>query len=504
MRALLLALLGCGAGDADGDGQAAIPHGGADCNDHDPAIYAGAREVCGGVDEDCDGLIDDLDPSLDPSSARLLHPDADGDGFGRDDAGELRCSGEGRAEIGGDCDDLHPEVWPGAPDRCDEVSDNDCDGQPDPGELDVDADGASPCGGDCDEGRADVHPAAVEICNGGLDDDCDGLTELDDPSVNPWTCGTCAPWKEWADTEVVETTTYDPCEIDPEATWGCGEANRLHRVAVRTDLAHLRPQLLLWLPPGPGRFNTKVLTMAAWAGYRSILLRYPNDGLAWGENCARDLGTCYADGRQEILWGTDTSPFLDIAWPDSAVGRAVALLNHLEAETPGEGWTEYIDPSGLDLAWDRIVVMGWSEGGTNLGWLAHEVEPYGVFFLSSPEEALYDVGQDLASYYYTPFATPACAMWGAYHIEESNLAFGLSYDAMGIPGDPVLVEESSAPYANSHRLTSALTDFGWDTCTHHEAMAFDPCMSDDLAEPYLHVLCAIGNQDRTTECPWIP
>jgi hypothetical protein len=519
MRFLLLTLLGCGKGecadgacDADGDGEIGTAFGGEDCDDSDPAVSSSATEICGGVDDDCDGLIDDEDPSLDLGSAPSWFVDADRDGFGAGDE-IVACVVADRVDVGGDCDDDHSAAAPGAPDKCDAILDNDCDGETDPSEADGDGDGASFCAGDCDDARNDIGPDAVEICNDGVDDDCDGLVEMDDPSVNQWTCDYCPPWEGWSQNPIT-VTTYNPCVIDPLVQWGCSTdpdnpdthdfGARLHRVAYRPDQTNFRQQLLLWFPPGPGNFNTKVLKIAAWAGYRSILLGYPNEGLSWGQNCAMDLGDCYANGRQEILWGDDTSPYVDIPFPDSAIGRAVALLNYLDVENPGEGWSDYVDPGGTDLRWENIVVMGWSEGGTNLGWLTHEVEPYGAVFLSSPEDQLYDVGQDLASFYYTPFATPGCAMWGAYHAEEPNEPFKWSFDEMDVPGDLTLLDDGAPPYGGSHRLTTYKTDFDWDTCSYHEAMGFDPCMSDDLAEPYVYMLCAVGNMDRTVECPWVP
>jgi hypothetical protein len=50
--------------DADGDGHRAVLTGGPakcgdDCDDGDPKIHPGARELCNGKDDDCNGLIDD-------------------------------------------------------------------------------------------------------------------------------------------------------------------------------------------------------------------------------------------------------------------------------------------------------------------------------------------------------------------------------------------------------------------------------------------------------------
>ena len=119
--------------DGDGDGWAAA----VDCDDGDAAVHPGAAELCDGVDQNCDGAGDD--GALD---AVLLFPDGDGDGFGDDDGGALRCG--------------VPPGW-------------------------------VPSGGDCDDGDASVSPAALEICNG-RDDDCDGSVDEDVPTDG----GSCA------------------------------------------------------------------------------------------------------------------------------------------------------------------------------------------------------------------------------------------------------------------------------------------------------------------------
>jgi hypothetical protein len=82
--------------DMDGDGQTTCR---GDCDDTDPAVYAGATEVCDGIDDDCDPSTSD-------------DGDLDGDGW-------TRCDG--------DCDDGDAAAHPGATEVCDGV-DDDCNG----------------------------------------------------------------------------------------------------------------------------------------------------------------------------------------------------------------------------------------------------------------------------------------------------------------------------------------------------------------------------------------
>ncbi len=133
--------------DADGDGWVVE----LDCDDADPAVNPGAREIWyDGHDSNCDGA-DDFDP--------------DGDGYGSDDFGGL------------DCDDADDTVYPGALEAWYDGVDNDCDGGSD---YDQDGDGAETSLGiagsdaDCDDIDPAVYPGATETWYDGVDQDCDG------------------------------------------------------------------------------------------------------------------------------------------------------------------------------------------------------------------------------------------------------------------------------------------------------------------------------------------
>jgi hypothetical protein len=141
--------------DIDGDGYLGCGNPGApapplcDCDDNDPDVHPGAREICGnGKDDDCNGYTD------------AQEPDQDGDGWGP-------CSG--------DCDDTDPNVYPGAPETVD-GKDNNCDNLVD---EDLDGDGWTVANGDCDDHDPTVNPGVLEICGNGKDDNCNGVTDTD-------------------------------------------------------------------------------------------------------------------------------------------------------------------------------------------------------------------------------------------------------------------------------------------------------------------------------------
>ncbi len=100
--------------DVDGDGRLDTACGGTDCDDDDPATYAGAPETCDGKDNDCDGVL--------PSNER----DADGDTW-------LICAG--------DCNDRRAALHPGRPEICGNGIDEDCDGDVDWNDIECEAGG---------------------------------------------------------------------------------------------------------------------------------------------------------------------------------------------------------------------------------------------------------------------------------------------------------------------------------------------------------------------------
>ncbi len=194
--------------DSDGDGYGSTSLGclcsapaqsatqGGDCNDTQPTVNPGAKEVCDGVDNDCNGKTDEG------------FPDANGDGIADCVDGDEDGDGVINAL---DCSPTNAAIHPGAQELCDGL-DNDCNGVTDDAGaigcttwyLDGDSDSyggskaACLCGAtgnytavtatDCDDTDASIHPGAAEVCNG-KDDDCDGLTDAQDPKMVLTPCG---------------------------------------------------------------------------------------------------------------------------------------------------------------------------------------------------------------------------------------------------------------------------------------------------------------------------
>ena len=136
-----------------------------DCNDLDPAINPGAREVCnGGTDDDCNLRADDDDPTLDRTTATTWYYDRDEDGYG----GLLDLPFPQEAiDLSGMSNPFNSCVRPEKPEALAQF----------PGRFTSNVD-------DCDDTNPDVNPDGVEVCNR-IDDDCDQLIDDTDPDLDP-------------------------------------------------------------------------------------------------------------------------------------------------------------------------------------------------------------------------------------------------------------------------------------------------------------------------------
>jgi hypothetical protein len=186
--------------DRDGDGHLACRRG--DCDDADPTVFPGQREVLGnGRDDDCDGVNgrdadrdgfeaasvggDDCDDGRDwvhPGVAR--YPDPDGDGaVAWKAAVDLDCDGATDPVPAFDCAEGNAQI-PRPEDPVPTGADEDCDGLVDEGTVayDDDGDGLAELAGDCDDTDPSIRPGKPETgdCR---DEDCDGA--VDEGVVRP-------------------------------------------------------------------------------------------------------------------------------------------------------------------------------------------------------------------------------------------------------------------------------------------------------------------------------
>ena len=491
--------------DLDGDGyggqglhtcaaEGTVATGG-DCDDGDASRHPGAEEVCGGGDDDCDGWVDGADPSL----VTRVAPDADGDGHGDLWLARRGCPGPGEVAAPDDCDDTHPAVYPGAPEVCDGVADNDCDGVDDPLDVDADGDGEGACS-DCDDGDGARSTRFEERCDG-IDTDCDGLVDLDDPSVNLFTCGGYCPddtLEELRESAVFVSNTYNPCLLDSEATYLCDPAfdshtqgKRLHRTVLRTDLPHHRDELLLFLPPGPGDSNFKVRQWAAAMGYRVLSLGYANaESIA--DLCNPVGDPCYHDFRYELFSGADLSPHVEVGRGDSMEQRLVRVLQHLRDTGVDGDWGRFLDADD-HVRWDQVVLMGWSIGAGQAAFVGKLVPVKGVVLLSGPKDRVNDPDRVPSSWLRSPGATEGCRHYGVFHGSEPLVAhpddvLRQAWASLGMPFPAIDLADSVG--GEQTLISTTPLEEG---CSGHKTPGHDLCLPDDCYAPCTALLCAAAD-----------
>lgn len=498
--------------DVDGDGHRALARGGRDCDDTDPAVFPDAPEVCNGIDDDCDGLADDADVQGGPVDPVGMWLDRDGDGWGDADFPLLRCAvGPSVAEVVGDCDDGHADTNPDRPEVCD-GRDNDCDGRVDRPD-DEDGDGDAVCS-DCDDAdpaRSSLHQ---ERCSG-VDDDCDGLVDEADDSVDLYSCGYCpeadasiplqvVPWfHETLNPCVLDPTSVAECSTDPKSPDTHTDGRLLHRIVWRTDQGWWRDRLLVFLAPGPGRFNETLRHWGAYAGYRVIGLGYPNEATVSDECNSLEADTCWPEVRDETLYGTDLSPHVDVGPQDSIEARLSTVLAHLAVEHPDMGFERHVDADGQVL-WEDIVVMGWSFGGGMAGFVAKTEPVAGVIMMSSPKDHVVP-GDETTVWTSWPSVTPGCAMYATWHVEEPftqppSDVLAQAYDAMGLPQTEHDIDlQPGWPAAGTHRISQSLPVAQMRPgCDGHSSVGHDDCMRDEQLDAYLYMLCSAAEVDAAT------
>lgn len=122
---------------------------------------------------------------------------------------------------------------------------------------------------------------------------------------------------------------------------------------------------------------------AAQRGFHVIALAHENQQVL-GISC-RNNAACYGASRETVLTGvyqTGAAVGLRSITPqDGIVARLEAALRTLAARRPGQGWSQFLTPQGVD--WSRVIATGHSQGGGHAAYLGQRFAVRRVVQLSS-------------------------------------------------------------------------------------------------------------------------
>lgn len=163
----------------------------------------------------------------------------------------------------------------------------------------------------------------------------------------------------------------------------------------------------------------------------------------------------YNEYRQEICYGTQSSPFVNVDTLNSIYTRTVKLLNYLNTNYPSENWNQYLQNS-TTLNWSKIVVGGHSQGSGHACYFGKFETPERVLMFSGPN--------DYSDYFSSPADwlgntgnTTMNKHFSYLHLYDNQVDYSKQLNNLQTLGlyplyDSVPVESVGSPYNNSHCL----------------------------------------------------
>jgi len=229
-----------------------------------------------------------------------------------------------------------------------------------------------------------------------------------------------------------------------------------HQIFINPDCIPNNKLLLHLVGTGDQPTSTTYFpTLAANNGFKVIVLKYKN-GISATEVCRNsEVVDCHLNYRQEIIYGTDESPHVEVDSSNSILNRFQKLLVFLESEYPTENWGDFLDDQN-DIAWNNIQVSGHSQGGGHAAFIGKEFLVDRVLMFASPNEynAYFSAPANWIGF---PSETPDSNYYGFCNTLDEVVDFSeqyLMWETMNmlIDVDSVKVDNSTCPYDNARGL----------------------------------------------------
>jgi hypothetical protein len=228
-----------------------------------------------------------------------------------------------------------------------------------------------------------------------------------------------------------------------------------------------RDRLLVFLP-GTGvdpSYYREICETAAGLGVHAVGLMYVNP-YAFAALYTNDCDDCYAQARNEIVTGEDTSPDVECDRANSIRNRLLALLQYLDANHPADGWNRFF--SGTNVVWRKLILAGHSQGAGHAAFIASRTLVSRLLMFDITD--WYAPENRPATWMTQPFVTPPSAMFMFSHtndpffLAERQLPTWYAM-GMGRIAPPFYLDEANAlavPYGCSHMFLTSVQPFNND------------------------------------------
>ena len=131
----------------------------------------------------------------------------------------------------------------------------------------------------------------------------------------------------------------------------------------------------------PGDFRS-FDELAAGLNYFVVAIDYPNRVITTVCRNSQDPH-CFDTFREEIMFGRDVNPFVHVDTANSIANRIRRLLSYLIVRDAR--WAAFWQ--GDDVAWNKVTLVGHSQGAGHVAYLAKRFEVARVIMLAGPQDA---------------------------------------------------------------------------------------------------------------------
>lgn len=223
--------------------------------------------------------------------------------------------------------------------------------------------------------------------------------------------------------------------------------------------------------PGTGSSPCEIgaiLQQGATRGYHVIGLSYPNAdavNTVCNQGAARNDTNCFETMRNEVVTGSQVSPYVSVDTNNSIEGRLLSLLQYLSRTYPNEGWDGYL--TGGAINWANVYVGGHSQGSGHAAYQG-KIRAVGRVSIYSGVSDYSLQTASIPSWFSNAQAAPAGSYYGLIHENDTvanfsgnmNQVTDVWLNQLGMTG--ALTNTSvGSPYGNSKRLvTTACNGMG--------------------------------------------